>query len=294
MNVHAGDVINWHGETHTVVMIRPGYAVLRSTSTGESIEILRTELEGTAELSGGPATREALLEIRELEDLDERERKFIEVWQQELDELERRVAAGVPVMTAYEDAAARVNTRLGTQYVGAKAARQRKRLAQHGLTGLLDRRRYGLAQTVPRAYDPRLIDAIMEVTYAQTRRSTGTKSRVLWQVREELDRRFGPRAVQMPARATLYRLLDDLGRRPSYVRDSTNEAHGQQSAAAHARGASWRASWRGGVDRHDPDGASHSVRRRRLCVRISLPCCARPRALCRPRSSPSAPAALTS
>lgn len=57
---------------------------------------------------------------------------------------------------------------------------------QHGITGMLDRRRFGLATGAPRAHDARVVEAIMSVTARQTRKSTGTKLRAIWLVLREL------------------------------------------------------------------------------------------------------------
>lgn len=116
----------------------------------------------------------------------------------------------MPKLDAYKEVIERVNRRLGTDYERSKARCQRKALADHGVSGLLDQRRYGLDDTAPQAYDDRLVQTALSVMADQTHKSTGTVQRLVWLIRRELDDQFGEGVVPMPSRATMYRLLEKL------------------------------------------------------------------------------------
>lgn len=209
MRLHPGDVIRWEGGTHQVIAVRPSYLTLRSADGDEDVEVLAADLQLDAEPAAAIPARH-LLELRNLDDLDAAERRVVDVWLDELEGIEENAAQGMKRMQAYEQAAANVNRLLGTDYGTSKVIRQRQDLKKMGVSGLLDRRRHGLADAPGRAYDERLIDAILTVQAGQERKSTGTGTRLIWLVRRELDDRFGEGVVPMPSRATMYRLLSEL------------------------------------------------------------------------------------
>ena len=60
--------------------------------------------------------------------------------------------------------------------------------------------------------DERAVEAARTVIAAQTGTSTGTRSRVVAQIRDSLDEQHGPGTVELPSRTTLYRLLDTLSK----------------------------------------------------------------------------------
>jgi len=83
-----------------------------------------------------------------------------------------------------------------------------------GLWGLVDGRATRVHSPAGRA-DERFVAAVVEVLAAQESMSTGTRSRVLRQVRRLLAERYGEGVVPIPARASFYRLVNALaaGRR---------------------------------------------------------------------------------
>ncbi|MBN9208011.1 MAG: transposase family protein [Microbacterium ginsengisoli] len=171
--------------------------------------MLASDLQYEAE-PAAPASIRPLLDLRSLENLDPRERETVDVWLEELARLDEFVETGMKKSAAYERIIGNVNRRLGTSYNAIKVPRQRRALEERGVSGLLDGRRFGLADMPARSYDSRLVEAIMTVKADQTRKSTGTKTRVIWLVRRELDERHGEGVVPMPSRATMYRLLDEF------------------------------------------------------------------------------------
>lgn len=210
MSIHPGDVIRWQGGSHQVVAIRPTYLTLRAIDgDGDDVEVLAADLRHEAE-PVAPASLRSLLDLRSLQDLDARDRKIVDVWLEELARFDDLVAAGVTKPAARQQIIDDVNRRLGTDYSPVKVSRQQRALEEFGVSGLLDRRRHGLADMPGRSYDERLIDAILTVQAGQERKSTGTGTRLIWLVRRELDDRFGEGVVPMPSRATMYRLLSEL------------------------------------------------------------------------------------
>lgn len=87
--------------------------------------------------------------------------------------------------------------------------RMRSRYLEQGLWGLVDAR-YSPAARWSGNVDPRVVAAAAAVIDAQTGTSTGTRTRVIQQVVERLEREHGPGAVPVPSRATFYRLLEVL------------------------------------------------------------------------------------
>lgn len=78
MKVHPGDLIQWRGANHHVVLVRPSYLTLRPSDGGEDVEILAADLQYEVE-SVTPLAR-PLAELRNLDDIDDADRKVIDVW----------------------------------------------------------------------------------------------------------------------------------------------------------------------------------------------------------------------
>lgn len=210
MSIHPGDLIRWQGGSHRVIAIRPTYLTLRAVDgDGDDVEVLAADLRHEAE-PAAPASLRSLLDLHSLRDLHPRDRKAVDVWLEELARFDDLVTAGVTKPAARQQVIGTVNRRLGTDYSPVKVSRQQRALEEFGVSGLLDRRRHGLADMPGRSYDERLIDAILTVQAGQERKSTGTGTRLIWLVGRELDARFGEGVVPMPSRATMYRLLNEL------------------------------------------------------------------------------------
>lgn len=209
MIIHPGELVRWNGEEHRIVTVRAAYVRLRPTDGEPDVEVLSSDLIAEAEPASARSMND-LLDMRTLDDLDSSERKAIDVWLEELDRLAQLLESGMKKTPAYEQIIANVNRRLGANYNAIKVPRQQQALAEKGVIGLLDRRRFGLADRQAPSHDPRLIEAVLNAMAGQTGKATGTQDRVIWMVREELDGRYGKGVVPMPSRATLYRLMDRL------------------------------------------------------------------------------------
>ena len=209
MRVHPGHVIRWRGKEHVVVLVESSFLTLRPTDDGPDVEVLAADLQ----YEGAPKARvstQDILDMRILEKLDHWERRVIDVWLEELDRLDDLISAGMARSAARLQIADSVNLRLGTTYGEAKVRRQREALERHGVSGLLDQRRFGLMNAPARSYDPRVVEAVASVMADQTRKSTGTRGRVLWIAQRELAEKYGEGVVPWPSQATLYRLLQEL------------------------------------------------------------------------------------
>lgn len=112
-----------------------------------------------------------------------------------------------PAMTSVGDRAAAKAAELG---VSVRTVHSRRaRYAEQGLWGLVDQRVVREWAASGRA-DARLVTAIREVLDAETDISTGTRSRLIRRVSKKLEAEHGAGVVPVPARSTLYRLIDAL------------------------------------------------------------------------------------
>lgn len=210
MNVHPGELVRWNGDELRVVAVRPAYVTLRrQDGEDDDIEVLRADLVANAEPAGVRSSVE-ILDLRLLDELAPADRKVVDVWLEELEHLSDLLDKGAKKKDAHRATIDRVNRRLGTDYQPIKVARQARSLDELGVAGLLDRRRFGLSDRSVTKQDSRLVQAVVTVLEAQTRKSTGTRERVVWMVERELERAYGPGVVSMPSRATLYRLIGQL------------------------------------------------------------------------------------
>jgi hypothetical protein len=110
---------------------------------------------------------------------------------------------------AREKAKAAELTAAGRKIGVRTVQRMRARYRDQGLWGLVDSR-FTRTSTPHGRADERVVEAARVVVAAQTNTSTGTRSRVIRQIRERLDAEHGPGEVELPSQATLYRLLDAL------------------------------------------------------------------------------------
>ncbi|AZS46028.1 MAG TPA: DDE-type integrase/transposase/recombinase [Microbacterium sp.] len=209
MIVHPGDLVRWNDEDLQVVAVRATYTTLRNAEMGEDLEVLNADLAERGE----PATVRSTTDVLDLGVLDElppADRKVVDVWLEELDRLSDLLEAGTKKTPAYQVTVDNVNRRLGTDYNAIKVTRQLAALDEFGVAGLLDRRRFGMADRPRSTQDPRLIEAIVSAMDGQTRASTGTADRLIWMVERDLETRYGKGAVDVPSRATVYRLMERL------------------------------------------------------------------------------------
>jgi hypothetical protein len=146
----------------------------------------------------------------------------------------------VTTIGAREAAKAAELTAAGQKASARTVHRMRRKYREQGLWGLVDAR-YARTAKPTGNVDARVVAAAAAVIEKQTQTSTGTKSRVIRQIRELLDAEHGPGVVAMPSKATCYRLLEVLssGRHTfgSAVtrRQAANRPEGQFTATLAAR-----------------------------------------------------------
>jgi hypothetical protein len=85
----------------------------------------------------------------------------------------------------------------------------RFRYGERGLWGLVDSRYTRWSKPVGNV-DPRVVAAAVAVIDRETHISTGTKSRAVKRIKDEVEGEHGSGTVPMPSTATFYRLLDSL------------------------------------------------------------------------------------
>lgn len=198
MNLHPGDAVRWQGESHTVVAIHSAYVTLRPLDGDDDIEVLSSDFAVRAE-AAAPRPIRPLLDLRSVQSLDGRDRKVVDVWLEELARLDQLLSTGMKVDAAHQQTIDSVNRRLGTEYSPKKVSRQRRALDDFGVSGRLDRRRFGLPDMSSRSYDERLINDVLAVQAGQRKKSTGTATRAIWLIRRELDECYGEGTVPMPS-----------------------------------------------------------------------------------------------
>jgi hypothetical protein len=212
------DRVVFAGAEWSVVALS-GSLVRLMAGSGEVTVVAMAYLAGApdfAVIGAGPSARispEGLLES-----LPAKVVEAARAWERHLTEVETGLPLGAAPGTVPRPEYDPVATSL-LQREKAKAAelgaglrtveRMRQRYLDQGLWGLVDTRHAKRARPTGRA-DPRVVAAAAAVIDAQKDASTGTRSRALRKIRENLDREHGPGAVPLPSSATLYRLLDAL------------------------------------------------------------------------------------
>lgn len=147
-------------------------------------------------------------------------------------------------LAAREQAKAAELTAAGVKASARTVRRMRSRYREQGLWGLVDARHAPAARPAGNI-DPRVVAAAAAVIDAQTGTSTGTRSRVIRQIRQRLEGEYGPGVVPVPSRATFYRMLAAL----SAGRHTFGSAVTRRQTAGRPKGYSPRPSPHGRVSR---------------------------------------------
>ncbi|MQS10994.1 transposase [Streptomyces kaniharaensis] len=221
--LRVGDRVVFSGREHTVVAIS-GTSIRLLSASGDQSVVLLAYLQAAPDFSvvgAGAAPRATAHGL--LDSVPAKVAERARLWEQHLVELESGLLPGVPPGTPprpeYDPmratlaqrvaAKARELTALGIPAEVRTVQRMRKRYREQGVWGLVDGRRTQ-RRTATGNVDSRVVSAVAAVVERQTSESTGTKSRILRLVEEQLTTNYGPGSVPMPSRATFYRLLDTL------------------------------------------------------------------------------------
>jgi transposase InsO family protein len=219
--VRVGDKVRFQGAMHTVAGLGGKHVTLLDESL-TAVAVLPGLLfsDPTFEVLGGQPTGGRVVEpLAQLDWVDpaeaqrvrDLERHLLEVYLPELAGVVRpEYDPDLPVGTR-ERAKVRELATLGMT-VGLSTLRRWRALHEaEGLVGLVDRRR--LRGTSPAGQvDKRVVEVLREVLGQQRELSTGTRGRVIVQAQRLLDERYGAGEIQLPSRATLYRVIAALAK----------------------------------------------------------------------------------
>ncbi|TQE15645.1 integrase [Streptomyces ipomoeae] len=216
-----GDRVRYDGREHTVAALHGSSVRLVDDAQAASVVLLGHLLasEGFTVLSTA-LSRPPLPEAGVLEGLPEEAAQRAEWWRRHLTELltgRPDGDANVPVRAEYDPAVHSLRQRELTKVaelrnsgeeVGLSTLRRmRSRFESKGVAGLVDGRLRKPATGMGRA-DPRVVDAIAKVAGSRTDEPTVSAQVLRRQVERLLVAEHGAGTVQMPSRATFYRLLE--------------------------------------------------------------------------------------
>jgi putative transposase len=218
--LRVGDCVRFGGCEHTVVALS-GASVRLVDDAGAASVVLLVHLlasDGFKVLATGPG-RLAVSAADALDGLPAKAVERAEWWRGHLEELltGRRLDQPDSVVRAEYDPMTRTLRQrelakldelrsLGEPVGQTTLRRMRGRFEREGIAGLVDRRLLGHRAGTGRA-DSRVVAAIEAVVDAQTGRSTVSGSVLMRRVERRLAAEHAE-AVEMPSRATFYRLLD--------------------------------------------------------------------------------------
>jgi putative transposase len=193
-----------------------GILRLKNSATGEYRDLHLAELAQRV-VGLAPTMKVA---PRDLDSVPQEQRREIRLWVGHILEVttgihpDRRVAR-----PEYDLDETRMGERVDSKVAelnnaGIKASRSNtlrkiKLYREHGTLGLVDQRT--LRQTAPLAnLNDDVHDALCHVIEEQKNRSTGTKSRLIFETAKELRKRHGASAPEMPSEASMYRYINAL------------------------------------------------------------------------------------
>lgn len=240
--VTVGSAVHWRGKTYLVAALQGSSVHLLSQhADGEDAVVLLDALHRcpSFRVLGGPdapapddsptappaPARRGLGEADLLDGLPDRARQEADFWLDHVLEVHTGLpgfaAPGITPRRCYDPERTTLRERYETKAAELCAAHhqvsaatvERKRLAwlEHGVWGLVDKRRVRRASRHGRV-DERVVTLLRKVHKRHEKRSIGTRSRLFELFRRACVRKFKKKAEQlMPSRATFYRLLDRLG-----------------------------------------------------------------------------------
>jgi hypothetical protein len=216
--VRIGDRVVFSGAEYSVVALS-GSLVRLVAGSGESAVVAMAYLAGApdfAVVGSGPRAR--LTPSGLLDALPGKVVAAAREWERHLAEVESGLPPGAEPGTAPKpefDPVARTLTERAQAKAGELGVtlrtveRMLRRYRDQGLWGLVDTR-YAKRARPTGNVDPRVVAAAVAVIDEQKDASTGTKSRAVRKIRENVEREHDPGTVPMPSNATFYRLLDVL------------------------------------------------------------------------------------
>lgn len=219
--------------TYQYVGQTAGILRLRNSASGDYRDIHLAELAQKV-VGLAPVLRVA---PRDLEKVPAEQRRDIRLWVGHIQEITTGIHPDHSTRRPEYDLdqtriGERVDTKVaelvnaGIQASRSNTLRKIKLYREHGTLGLVDKR--ALRQTAPLAnLDPEVHDALCHVIADQKNRSTGTKSRLIFETEKELRKRHGASAPELPSAASMYRYINAL----TAGKHTTGSAKTRQSLA---------------------------------------------------------------
>ncbi|WP_433381473.1 Mu transposase C-terminal domain-containing protein [Streptosporangium sp. CA-115845] len=222
--IRVGDRVIFDGVEQQVVALSGGAVRLVASSGATSVVALPYLLAAPDfAVVGVTAPTPRIAPVGLLEALPEPVVQAARDWERHLVEMETGLAPDAPEGTRArpeydpllhplherEQAKAAELSAMGIKASVRTVQRMRHRYREQGLWGLVDTRYTRRAKPTGNV-DARVVAAASAVIDAQTTTSTGTRSRVIEQIKRLLDDEHGPGVVPVPSKATFYRLLEVL------------------------------------------------------------------------------------
>lgn len=218
-----GDRVRFQEHTYTVVGLT-GMQVRLADTHGSGMLVDQVHLQAAGDFAViGAGDRAALASAALLEHLPEKVAERALWWQRHLVELLTGLPPDAPAGTRsrpeYDPANCSLAERerakaaelaaLGEEITARTVKRKRQRYEAGGIAAVVDRRLAPHATLLGRA-DPRVVAAIRQAISESVPASTRTIEHARWRTERILAAEHGEGTVEMPSRATFYRIFDKL------------------------------------------------------------------------------------
>lgn len=203
MRATIGTRLTWDGHEFVIIAVDYRYAILRSVTEEFVREVVIEELLRMSDVVWHEVRRPATepMDMQLLAALPESERRTIEAWAEHLEAMRLAVGVGGEITPLLAD----VRTAM-TPIVDVSTETVRRKFQRYlaeGVLGLVDHRRYNGRKP---AIDERIAAALSELGAAGLKRSSGTRTRTVDNVKWILGEDHGE-TVDLPSDRTLYRLI---------------------------------------------------------------------------------------
>ena len=203
MRAGIGTQLTWDDHEFVVIAVDYRHALLRSLTEEFVREVVIEELLRMPDVVWRdvrpPSTEPTDLQL--IAGLPETERRSVELWVEQLEFVKRALDAGSDLTPLLAD----VRTALRPHIEASTETIRRKfqRYLAEGVVGLMDKRRFNGRKPV---IDARIAGALSDLGTAGVKRSSGTRTRTVDNVKWMLEEDFGE-GVELPSDRTLYRLI---------------------------------------------------------------------------------------
>lgn len=203
MRARIGTQLTWDGHEFVVIAIDYRHAALRSLKEEFVREVVIEELLRAPDVvwhDMRPPSSEPP-DVQLIAALPEAERRVLDAWVEQLEAVKLAVDAGAeltPLLQDVRDAMAPF-----VQVSMETVRRKYRRYRGEGVLGLIDKRRQNGRKPL---VDPRVATVLSQLGAAGVKRSSGTRSRTVDNVKWMLEEDLGE-GIDLPSDRTLYRLI---------------------------------------------------------------------------------------